>query len=68
MISFAPRSCALSFETIEFPLSKLMACETKDIQYVLSDLLKSLILKWEHQMDRGFVEGRLQMIFINCRI
>ena len=42
MLSFVPQSCAQSLDITDFPLSKLMACETSDFQNVLGDLIKCL--------------------------
>ena len=53
--------CALSFDSIDFPLSKLIAFETRDFQNVLVDLLKCYE-KGQHPMDDCFVERTFQMI------
>ena len=61
VVSFDPESCALSFDKIDFPLSKPMARETKDFQNVLGDLLKCS-QKGEHPMNGCFVDRRFEMI------
>ena len=55
------QSWALFFEMINFALSKSVACETKDFQKVLGDLIKCF-KKGVHPMGGCFVEQRFQMI------
>ena len=57
----SPQSCALSFNRIDFPLSKLIEWETKNFQTVLGDLLKCFA-KGENPMDDCFVERIFQII------
>ena len=61
VLSFAPLPWALSFDIIDFHLSKSMACGIKDFQKLLSDLLKRFE-KGEHPMKDCFVERRFQRI------
>ena len=62
MLSSIPYFCDLSLDIIDFPLSKLMACETSDFQKVLGDWLKCLE-EGEHPMADCFVERIIEMIF-----